>query len=171
MLWRHFAHCEKIKAELQSSWGWRTCLYTKTHLAGDCVSPTPLFILMTPVPGYRALHNFMTCCVTWHDWKYFASCDSLQSFILGVCCTAMSAWGLLAVATRGATKTTPTRLKNFLAEHARLLKPRFCGYLDTRNPVTESFWQYSSDKQYIRNLSWLLSTQFEKTLRYSVGHV
>ena len=27
-----------------------------------------------------------------------------------------------------ATKTTPTCLKNFLAEHARLLKPHCCGY-------------------------------------------
>ena len=47
------------------------------------------------------------------------------------------------------------KVLNFIktGDHARLLKPRFCGYLDTRNPVTESFWQYSSNKQYLRNLS------------------
>ena len=27
----------------------------------------------------------------------------------------------------------------------------------------DSFWQYSSDKQYLRSLSWLLSMQFDNS--------
>ena len=45
------------------------------------------------------------------------------------------------------------------AKFQTFLKHRLHGYLGTKNPAEDRFWQYSSDKQYLRYFSWLLSTQ------------